>query len=138
MTRPEEPDFVHVEANDAGAYLPDGGQYPLPELSDAEATALEERTAAQVLTVRDELSLTIANLGADQVAHFIANVDGREVCGGDGEPWPCQAWIDEVQPAAVQASADTPAPVTYSAAEVAMAEELGITAAEVRERMRAR
>lgn len=139
MTRPEEPDFVHVEANDAAVYVPDQEQYPLPDLSGPQVAELEARTAEQVATVRDEQSLKIANLGLDgAAAHFLVTRDDEEFCGGDGETWPCRAWTDEIQPAAVEASADTPAPVMYSPAEVALAGELGITAAEVRERMRAR
>lgn len=139
MTRPEEPDFVHVEANDAAVYLPDGEQYPLPDLSAPQVAELEARTAEQVATVRDEQSLAIANLGLDgAAAHFLVTRDGEELCGGDGETWPCRAWTEEIQPAAVQASADAPVAVSYSPAEIAMADELGITAAELRERVRAR
>lgn len=139
MTRPEEPDVVHIEASDVDAYLPDGEQYPLPELSAPQVAELEARTAEQVATVRDEQSLKIANLGMDgAAAHFLVTRDGGEYCGGDGEAWPCRAWTEEIQPAAVQASADVPAAVTYSPAEIAMADELGITAAELRERVRAR
>lgn len=139
MTRPKEPDAVHAEVGDVDVYLPDGQQYPLPELSGPQIAELEARTAEQVATVRDEQSLKIANLGLDgAAAHFLVTRDGGEYCGGDGEAWPCRVWTEEIQPAAVQASADVPAAVTYSPAEIAMADELGITAAELRERVRAR
>lgn len=130
MSRPEQPEAPEVEASEP---------YPLPELTGAQVAELEARTAEQVATVRDEQSLVIANLGLDgAAAHFLVTRDGEEFCGGDGETWPCRAWADEIQPAAVQASADVPAAVTYSPAEIAMADELGITAAELRERVRAR
>jgi hypothetical protein len=122
-----------------GVYLPDGEPYPTPTLSAQDALELEEATAQQVATVRDERSLVIANLGNDNVPHFLTTVDGAEQCGGCTQAWPCPAWVQEINPQAVEASSDRANPeLVYTAEEIAAADLLGVTAAEVRELVKRR
>lgn len=138
--RPEtmpEPD--RAAPDDAQAYLPGGEPYPTPILPDSEVAELEERTAAQVITVRDAQALHIANLGNDKIPHFLTTAEGVEQCGGCGKPWPCPTWVDQINPQAVAASDDQAgAEPLYSAEEISAAELLGVTAAEVREMVRKR
>lgn len=61
---------------------------PRYELSDAEtAVAVAAATAD-----REQLARPPMNLDADDRPHFLRNVNGQEVCGQDGEPWPCPTW----------------------------------------------
>lgn len=119
-------------------FAPSTEPYALPELRPSEVAELEQVTAEQVVTVRDAQSLIIANLGNDNLPHHLVTADGVEQCGGCAQPWPCRTWVEQIHPQAVAASDTRPAEAPYTAAEVAMAEELGITAAEVREMVRKR
>ena len=69
------------------------------ELPDLEAIAeIERETAEQVATVRNEQSLRIANMAQDGVHHFLVNVEGAELCGSCGTPFPCEKWTGEIDP----------------------------------------
>lgn len=63
-----------------------------------EAEEIERQTAERVETVRDEQSLRIANMAQNGVAHFLVNVEGQELCGSCGEPFPCSTWNGEIEP----------------------------------------
>lgn len=58
--------------------------------------------AAPVVLDRPPSHLTTAESFGNEVdgkLHFIRNVEGQpEVCGQDGEPWPCAAWRKLSQP----------------------------------------
>jgi len=54
-----------------------------------------------------EMSRPPSNVDYSNRPHFILNVEGREVCGQDGMPWPCEWWTGEVNPTAEQHSAGT-------------------------------
>lgn len=143
MTRDIRPDTMPdpepASADNAQAYLPGGEQYPTPILPPAEVAELEQLTAEQVITVRDAQALNIANLGTDNIPHFLATIDGVEQCGGCAKPWPCPVWTSEIHPQAVVASDDqASADPLYTAEEISAAELLGLTAAEVRELVKRR
>lgn len=87
----EVPEAAAAEPVDA----PTGEQ--LAEM--AEAIEIQEAVAERVATVRDEQALRIANMGQDGVHHFLLNVEGRELCGSCGTPFPCAKWTDEIGPA---------------------------------------
>jgi hypothetical protein len=133
-------DDIEILGGDPSTYLPDGDPYPLPQLITEEELrellGLEDDTATAVATVRDDRAQLIANLGMDKLPHFLVNQEGVELCGSDLEPWPCTAWTMEVNPAAITESAGVPQEEKpYTAAEVAMAEEMGIPVAELRGRL---
>jgi hypothetical protein len=92
-----------VESGEAYA-LPDPAV--LAELAEAEE--IERKTAEQVATVRDEQSLRIANLAQDGVNHFLVNVEGQELCGSCGEPFPCSKWVGEIEPRNLAESSGQP------------------------------
>lgn len=97
----------------------------------AEAREIEAATAEQVATVRDEQSLNIANMAQDGGAHFLVNVEGAEVCGSCGRPFPCPQWTDEIEPRNQAASSGQPVPNEDKAA--AVAELLGIPVEKARQ-----
>lgn len=90
----------------------------------AEAAEIEQRVAEQVATVRDEQSLAIANMGQNGVHHFLVNVEGAELCGSCGTPFPCEKWTGEIDPRNAAASAGQPVPDEDKAR--AVAELLGV------------
>lgn len=53
----------------------------------------------------NEMSQPPTNVDFSNRPHFILNVEGREVCGQDGMPWPCEWWTGEVNPTAEAHSA---------------------------------
>lgn len=133
--RDYDPHDPSARIDDTEAFPEDRPYPPLDLVAEGELLELEQLTADQVATVRDERSMLIANLGVDKLPHFLTNVEGVEHCGIDSEPWPCTAWRTQVDPAAVIESSGVPAEAPFTPGEVAAAEALGITAAEVRERM---
>lgn len=76
----------------------------------AEAAEIEERVAEQVATVRDEQSLKIANMARDGINHFLVNVEGQELCGSCGTPFPCEKWTGEIEPRNLAESSGHPVP----------------------------
>lgn len=80
----------------------------LSELADARE--VEEQVAQQIVTVRDEQALNVANLAQDGAAHFLVSQDGRELCGSCGRPFPCPSWLGEIEPRNLAASSGQPVP----------------------------
>jgi hypothetical protein len=112
-----------------------GEAYELPDPAVmaelAEAQEAEQRTAQQVVTVRDEQSLNIANMAQDGAAHFLVNVEGREVCGACGKPFPCPTWTEEIEPRNTAESSGQPVPDEDKAQAVAAL--LGISMEQARQ-----
>lgn len=54
-----------------------------------------------------EMARPPSNVDYSNRPHFLLNVEGVERCGQDGQPWPCEWWTGEVQPAAEEHSAGT-------------------------------
>lgn len=109
--------------------------YPLPDLADAveqaeTAAQAERETAEQVITVRDQQSLTIANM-ATNGPHFLVNVEGAELCGGCGKPFPCPTWTGEIEPRNLAESSGHPVPDEDKAR--AVAELLGVPVEQARQ-----
>ena len=101
----------------------EGGEaYELPDLEAI--AALEREVAEQVATERDEQSLRIANMGRDGATHFLVNVEGAEVCGSCGTPFPCASWTGEIEPRNTADSSGQPVPDEDKAR--ALAELLGV------------
>lgn len=102
--------------------------YPVPDsttLSEQAAAAeAEQQVAEQVVTVRDEQSLAIANMGQNGVAHFLVNAEGQELCGGCGQAFPCSKWMGEIEPRNLADSSGQPVPDEDKAR--AVAELLGV------------
>lgn len=90
----------------------------LPHLPDGDDDAEMIPTALAQIDrrekhVREEMLATkAANLDGNDRPHFLRNIDGREVCGQDGDPWPCDTYrtmlADDQQGHAVSSAADTP------------------------------
>lgn len=97
----------------AEAYTP-----PDAEMMAAVAE-IEDATAEQVATVRNEQSLRIANMGQDGVHHFLVNVEGQELCGSCGTPFPCEKWTSEIDPRNEAESTGRPIPDEDKAQAVA-------------------
>ncbi len=55
----------------------------------------------------NEMSRPPSNVDYSNRPHFILNHEGHEVCGQDGQPWPCTWWTGEVNPTAEEHSAGT-------------------------------
>lgn len=141
---PEQPDDVRAgavsipvdsglleetpEADAAEPYeLPD----PAVMAELAEAQEIEQRTAQRVVTVRDEQSLNIANMAQDGAAHFLVNVEGQELCGSCGKPFPCPTWTGEIEPRNTAESSGQPVPDEDKAQSVAAL--LGISVERARQ-----
>jgi hypothetical protein len=98
---------------------PDG---PTTPYEDPERTAKRNRPAldqarreqdardAQDRHTELQLAQPITNVDLSDRPHFILNNAGVEVCGQDGEPWPCQWWTGEVEPTALEHSTGQQAP----------------------------
>lgn len=89
----------------------------------------EERATAQLFGV------PAANLDANDRPHFLRNVDGLEVCGQDGQAWPCTEYrklLDDDQRTNNQAGL-VPADGMVRVGDVAAA--IGLTPAELSQRM---
>lgn len=119
----ETPEAAQAEPYD----LPDPDA--LAEL--AAAREIEKQTAEQVETVRSEQALTIANMATDGMAHFLTNVEGREVCGSCGKPFPCPTWNGEIEPRNVADSSGQPVPDEDKAR--AIVELLGVSIEQARQ-----
>lgn len=69
--------------------------FPYDDTSE-EAVKAEAERLDQAAAVRTEhrrlLSEPSANIGRDDRPHFLRTVDGKDVCGQDGKPWPCPEW----------------------------------------------
>lgn len=79
--------------------LPEGFQ-PAAPFSNADTDAILKAAELD----RAQLAQPSANVfrGAP---HFLRNVDGHEVCGTDGQPWPCEGYTGAQQQFARQAGA---------------------------------
>lgn len=104
---------------------------PNPVMAAELVAEIEQRTAEQVTTVRDEQSLRIANTGQGGVHHFLVNVEGQELCGSCGTPFPCEKWTGEIEPRNLAESAGQPVPDEDKAR--ALAELLGVPVERARE-----
>lgn len=112
-----------------------GDPYPLPD-PDAgaelwRADEIEVEVAEQVATVRDEQSLNIANMARDGAAHFLINVEGQELCGSCGQPFPCSSWRGDIEPRNQAESSGQPVPDEDKAR--AVAELLSVSIEEARQ-----
>lgn len=58
---------------------------PLEYQDEGFQRSVSEQVAAQ----RAQLAQPAGNIGPDGAPHFLRLVDGSEVCGQDGQPWPC-------------------------------------------------
>ena len=68
-------------------YLPDADVQPNPVPTPLAAVDLDhERVRAELLGV------PAANLDDSDRPHFLRNIDGRELCGQDGQAWPCDQY----------------------------------------------
>lgn len=72
------------EPSDAGVTPP----HLPPEYAHANPDAVVRQLAEQAR----QLAEPAGNLDAKGAPHFLRNVNGEEVCGQDGQPWPCDAW----------------------------------------------
>lgn len=59
-----------------------------PEFARADPNAVARTLAEQ----ERQLAQPAGNLDAKGAPHFLRNVNGEEVCGQDGQPWPCDEW----------------------------------------------
>ena len=83
---PRQPDVVQdpTPGQDSGAhYAP---ELP-PQYADPQTTVAEQLAEAEAALARPA-----ANLDIHGAPHFLRNVNGEEVCGQDGQPWPCATW----------------------------------------------
>lgn len=103
--------------------------YPAP--TPQEVADVERETAERIATVRDEQSLNIANMGTDGAAHFLVNVEGRELCGSCGTPFPCEKWSGEIEPRNTAESSGQPVADEDKARSVA--ELLGVSLERARQ-----
>lgn len=71
-------------------FLPDDGERD--ENADPVLAMLYRGDAHANATVSRIRSEAPGNADKDDRPHFLRNVGGEEVCGQDGEPWPCSAW----------------------------------------------
>lgn len=110
-------------------------QYDVPDPQAvaelAAAQEHEQKVADEIVTVRDEQSLHIANLATDNVSHFLIHQAGQELCGGCGEPFPCSKWVDEIGPRNLAQSSGQPVPDEDKARAVATL--LGVSMDEARQ-----
>ena len=116
---------------------------------DRRATSVEQVEAALRIAAeqRAQLALPPGNADAAGRPHFLRNIDGVEVCGQDGKPWPCPSWTgmekatftqqtsgplnvniysDSVPEPAYISSEDTPGPVDVLGVMSAEATRRGI------------
>lgn len=61
-------------------------------LEQARALAPSPRAAAAIVPPPNPTLEPSSNTDGSGVNHFLMNVDGRELCGGCGETFPCDAW----------------------------------------------
>lgn len=105
---------VNQELLDETGFDPGTVPYSVPDpVAMAELAAaieMEQQVADQVATVRDEQSQAIANMGLDGAPHFLVNVEGQELCGFCGAPFPCGTWIEDVQARNLADSSGQPVP----------------------------
>jgi hypothetical protein len=59
-----------------------------PEYAHADADAVGRVLDEQAR----QLAQPAGNLDVKGAPHFLRNIGGEEVCGQDGQPWPCDAW----------------------------------------------
>ena len=80
---PRDPDSPRPEVTEQGVtpFLP-------PEFESLDADTLNRVLAEQAAL----LAQPAANLDPMGAPHFLRNVAGEEVCGQDGQPWPCVSW----------------------------------------------
>lgn len=64
---------------------------------------------------------TPANLDDAKRPHFLRTVNGVEVCGQDGDPWPCATWSQWAEEGDVPTAAAIPEGATMNTAEAAKA-----------------
>lgn len=69
------------------------------------------------------------NLDDASRPHFMRSVNGVEVCGQDGDPWPCPTWSTWVQTGDVPTAAPLPEGATMTAPQAARA--LGVDPQEL-------
>lgn len=98
---------------------------------------LEAAERARQAWLDQELSRPPSNVDYSSRPHFILNVEGHEVCGQDGQKWPCEWWTGEVNPTAELHSAgavaeDAPDAPSLEQIQV-VANALGITVAQAAE-----
>lgn len=122
---------VYQELLDETAGGPQSEPYPALTPEQEQAAQTEREVAEQVVTVRGEQALNIANMGQDGAPHFLVNVEGKEVCGSCGKPFPCPSWVDDIGPANEAASAGQAVPDEDKAR--AVAELLGVPIEQARQ-----
>lgn len=120
------PDFGLL---DAPVAVEENAAYEVPDLK--KIARAEEETREAMATVRDQASLNIANLATDGLHHFLANINGAELCGGCGDPFPCSTWTDDIEPRNQAWSSGGPVPGEDKAR--AIAELLGVDIEKARQ-----
>jgi hypothetical protein len=80
----------------------------------------------EVLPDARSIPQTPANLDERDRPHFLRNIGGEEVCGQDGEPWPCDTYRAWMEDGTREVATAVPTPDTTDHVTGALARMLGV------------